>query len=59
MKNSTNMLLLGAASAALLIAVKMIASDPIYHIKLEAILRFDVIDLAIAFVIGFLSSKLT
>lgn len=58
MKNWTNVILLGAASAALLIAAKMIASDPFYHIKIEAVLKFDVIDLAIAFMVGFFVSKI-
>lgn len=59
MRDWTNLILLGLASAALLIAVKMIASDPIYHIKLEATLQFDVIDLVIAFMVGFVISKLS
>lgn len=59
MRDWTNLILLGLASAALLIAVKMIASDPIYHIKLEAILKFDIIDLVIAFMVGFVISKLS
>ena len=59
MRDWTNLIILGFASAALLIAVKMIASDPIYHIRLEAILQFDVIDLVIAFMVGFVISKLS
>lgn len=54
---SLNGIAIGLVAVGLLLAVKAIASDPMYNIKIDLVLRFDIMDILVAFFIGYFFPK--